>query len=104
MHAAGTIKGRSIDTIENLRIEDYRKQFAPKINGLININKVFSKRDLDFCLVISSISAQLGGLGYSAYASANAFMDHYINKHKNNGNLKNWISVNLDRLNRNNFV
>jgi acyl carrier protein len=35
---------------------------------------VLSDEPLDFCLLQSSMSAELGGLGFTAYAAANAFL------------------------------
>jgi acyl carrier protein len=43
----------------------------------------------------SSLSSVLGGLGYGAYAAANAFMDAFT-RYRNARGVANWISVNWD--------
>jgi iturin family lipopeptide synthetase A len=96
IHAAGITNGTSFNPVKALKKEDFYAQFEPKVLGLQTLREVIGDRDLDFCLVTSSLSAVLGGIGFGAYAPANAFMDHYINAHKSNGELKNWVSVNFD--------
>jgi acyl transferase domain-containing protein len=49
--------------------------FEPKILGTFALEQVLKGRDLDFCLLMSSNASTLGGLGMSAYASANAALD-----------------------------
>src|SRR5207253_5478329 len=52
-------------------------------------------RDLDFCLLVSSLSAVLGGLGYGACASANVFLDT-VARLRNRTSGFPWLSVNWD--------
>ena len=99
VHAAGIVDGTSFNTIPSLSRADFSAQFQAKINGLEALTEVLGNRDLDFCLVTSSLSAVLGGIGFGAYASANIYMDYFIKARRNEGDLKNWISINLDGLN-----
>ena len=102
IHAAGITRGRSIEgltPVQDLGVEDFALQFGPKIEGLEALKAVLGDRELDFCLLTSSLSAILGGLGFGAYAPANSYMDAYIQGHRDRGELTNWVSVNLDGLN-----
>jgi amino acid adenylation domain-containing protein len=102
IHAAAVTTGRSINgltPVQELTTVDYALQFGPKIEGLEALKEVLGDRELDFCLLTSSLSAILGGLGFGAYASANVYMDAYIQGHRDRGQLTNWVSVNLDGLN-----
>ena len=99
IHAAGVVDGRSINALTKLEKEDYALQFEPKIQGLAALREALKGKELDFCLLTSSLSTVLGGLGFSAYASANAYMDYYIQSYKAEGELQNWISVNVDGVN-----
>jgi iturin family lipopeptide synthetase A len=99
IHAAGIVSGMSINPIHKLTRENFEYQFVSKMKGIEVLKDVFKNRKLSFCLVTSSMSSILGGLGFAAYASANTFMDHYITFHKEQGELENWITVNLDGLN-----
>ncbi|MCX2584720.1 type I polyketide synthase [Pedobacter sp. MR22-3] len=98
IHAAGIVGGSSVNAVSDLKRSDYEQQFAPKVSGLAVLAKVFGEKALDFCILTSSLSAVLGGVGFGAYGSANAFMDHYINEQRSQGRLKNWVSVNLDGI------
>ncbi len=99
IHAAGIVKGDSIRKIRNLTRDDFEIQFASKIKGLQILKEVTANKNLDFCLLTSSLSVVLGGWGFGAYVPANIFMDYYIKSWRNLGQLKDWISVDLDALN-----
>ena len=96
IHAAGNLDDSTFKPIENLNASLASKQFAPKINGLLNLEQIFKSRSLDFVWITSSLAAILGGLTYGAYAVANAFMDSFVNSKKDE--LQNWFCVNLDGI------
>jgi hypothetical protein len=57
--------------------------------------RVLGDETLDFCLLISSNAAILGGLGFSAYAASNLFMDAFATAHARTTGQR-WISANWD--------
>jgi acyl carrier protein len=50
------------------------EHFAAKVYGTLVLADVLAAEPLDFCLLQSSMSAELGGLAFTAYAAANAFL------------------------------
>jgi iturin family lipopeptide synthetase A len=98
VHAAGVINGASINTIANLSKQHFEEQFAPKVDAIKTLRKVFEKRSPDFVLVTSSLSSFLGGLRFGAYAPANAYMDSYVESLPQAANSTRWICINLDGL------
>ena len=70
-------------------------QFRPKMRGLIVLEDVLGDRPLDFCLIVSSLSAVLGGPGYASYAAANVFMDAFVRRH-NQRHAVPWLGANWD--------
>ncbi|HEX2081436.1 MAG TPA: beta-ketoacyl synthase N-terminal-like domain-containing protein [Longimicrobium sp.] len=72
-----------------------RAHFAPKAAGLLALDQALRGERLDFCLLLSSLSAVLGGLGLGPYAAANAYMDAFAAR-QNQGEGTPWISVNWD--------
>ncbi len=94
IYSAGILAGDSFLSIDSITEKGFEEQFAAKVYGLLNLHKVLGQRELDFCLVISSLASVLGGLGYGAYASANSFIDYYLYFLNQNS----WIAVNLDGL------
>jgi acyl carrier protein len=59
------------------------------------LEKVLAERELDFCLLCSSLSSLFGGLEFGAYTAANLFMDVFTNLH-NRRCPQWWTSVNWD--------
>lgn len=95
IHAAGITAGPSFCPIEKLDKTRCNMQFQPKIFGVLVLERLLAKKELDFVLLTSSISSILGGLGFLAYSTANIFMDAFAYYH-NQGNSFHWTSVNWD--------
>ncbi|MHC5926260.1 type I polyketide synthase [Nostoc sp.] len=95
IHAAGILGGKSFAAIEKISKTDCEQQFQPKVDGLLVLEKVLQDRELDFCLLLSSVSSILGGLGFVAYSAANLFMDAFVHQHNQNYPIS-WISVSWD--------
>ncbi len=62
---------------------------------MLALERALEGRDLDFCLLFSSLSTTLGGLGFVAYTAANAFMDAYVH-YRNRSAQRPWLSVSWD--------
>ncbi|MEM1169663.1 MAG: SDR family oxidoreductase, partial [Cyanobacteria bacterium P01_H01_bin.35] len=96
IHAAGLVKGNSINAIQNLGKAECQQQFLSKVYGTLVLGKLFKDREIDFCLLMSSISSILGGLGFVAYTASNSFMDYFVRADNHLENNSSWISVNWD--------
>jgi polyketide synthase PksN len=96
IHTAGIKSGSSINSVTALGKADFESQFEPKIAGLKVLKDIFGSKELNFCLLTSTIAAVTGGIGFGAYGPANSFMDYYIKAHRRLGELNNWVSVNFD--------
>ncbi|EPR13608.1 hybrid non-ribosomal peptide synthetase/type I polyketide synthase [Ruminiclostridium papyrosolvens] len=94
IHTAGVV-GKNAKAAKEMDEEDFETQFRSKVYGLIVIDKIFRNKNLDLCLLTSSLSSILGGLGDTAYAAANIYMDYFAQMNRSVGNL-NWISVNWE--------
>jgi acyl transferase domain-containing protein/acyl carrier protein len=93
-HAAGILGGQ-FNTVENTSEANCEQQFHPKIYGLLVLEKLLQGREIDFCLLLSSLSTVLGGLGSVAYSSANLFMDAFTRQHNQTSSIS-WMSINWD--------
>ena len=76
-----------------------KDQFAAKIDGTFNLKYLLDQYPVDFCNLVSSTSAVLGGLGYAAYSAANIFLDHFASVENNHQNHTRWLSINWDAWN-----
>jgi acyl carrier protein len=99
IHAAGVLDQQAFCPIRELRRDECWRQLAPKVRGLYVLEEVLRDRNVDFCVLTSSLSAILGGVGYAAYASGNAFMDAFAQQQSRLGRPE-WRSVNWDSWRR----
>ncbi len=95
IHAAGITTEDGFRVIQDIGPTECSLQFGPKVYGLYALEEALAGIELDFCLLFSSISAILGGLGFLAYAAANAFMDAYTSQHNQTAE-RPWLCVNWD--------
>jgi len=84
-----------MQTIQETDVAHCRRQFHPKAKGLYVLEEVLKDRRLDFCLLMSSLSSVLGGLGFFAFAAANTFMDAFARRQNRKGATP-WISIDWD--------
>ena len=78
LHAAGNIGEHTFCPIQDTTVQQCEEQFRAKVYGTLVLQELAEKQPLDFCLLQSSLSALLGGLGFAAYAAANACMDMLV--------------------------
>jgi acyl transferase domain-containing protein len=91
-HAAGIVDGASM---QETNLEFCERTFHAKVYGLVSLAEVIKNQELDFCMLVSSLSSVLGGLGFAAYSAANIFMDAFALQQNQCSNFP-WISVNWD--------
>jgi acyl transferase domain-containing protein/acyl carrier protein len=94
IHAAGLVGTRAGMALAAVTPESCEQQFRPKIQGILALDHALQGMDLDFCVLISSLASILGGLGYTTYSSANAYMDAFARSRKQAG--LPWTSINFD--------
>jgi len=73
-HTAGIVDD---NLIAFKTLEDAQKVLAPKVEGLINLDKSLTNHKPDFMFLFSSISTELGLSGQVDYTAANAFLNAY---------------------------
>jgi acyl transferase domain-containing protein/acyl carrier protein len=95
IHSADMGAENSFRLIQELDSIECEKQLRPRVQALYALEKALEEIDPDFCLLSSSLSSILGGLGTFAYSSANLFMDAFVNSY-NKKSRSQWISVNWD--------
>ncbi len=74
IHAAGMAGGGLTRYREAAAMEEV---LAPKLQGTWVLAKLLAGDSLDFTLLCSSLTSELGGLGQADYAAANAFLDSF---------------------------
>jgi acyl transferase domain-containing protein len=95
IHGAGNTSAEGAVPVSQLDPAAAGAHFGPKAMGLYVLEELLAGRELDFCLLHSSLSAVLGGLGFGAYAAGNAFLDAFAAQRGPRDAFP-WISVNWD--------
>jgi acyl transferase domain-containing protein/acyl carrier protein len=93
IHGAGNTS--KVDYISEWTRDSAAQHFQPKATGLIVLDELISGKELDFILLLSSLSSILGGLGLASYSAGNLFMDAWASRRNQEGSVP-WISVNWD--------
>ncbi len=95
IHAAGLTGERSFQVVSMSDRDGSEAHFNAKAYGVYVLEQVLEGVEADFCLLMSSLSTVLGGLGFAAYSAANSFMDAFA-QHKRAAGDPRWISVDWD--------
>ncbi|WP_414526543.1 SDR family NAD(P)-dependent oxidoreductase [Nodularia chucula] len=85
----------SMAFLPQLTTKHWEYNYRTKIQGLSVLAEVLRDKPLDFCVLQSSLSTVLGGLGLAAYAAANAVIDMFAIQQNQNSKFP-WISINWD--------
>ena len=95
IHALGNGDGATFRPIQDLDHARCEQLLAPSVQGLATLAQALSGRELDFCLLTSSLSSVLGGLGQAEHAAASLFMDA-LAEHQSQTTGTPWMSVDWD--------
>ena len=75
--------------------EGCEPHFRAKAHVAYALEEILKEREVDFCVLLSSIASVLGGVGYAAYASANLFLDSFARRANRAGGSQ-WLSLGRD--------
>lgn len=95
IHGAGIAGPQGRAFIPDTNRAHCNMHFRAKAHGLLALDEALRDKNIDFFLLLSSLSTILGGLGLAAYAAANQFMDTYAQSRNRLGTTR-WMSVNWD--------
>jgi acyl transferase domain-containing protein len=95
IHGAGTVAPEAFFGIHQATRPLCNLHFKPKAQGLMTLEGVLAGKQLDFWLLLSSLSSILAGLGFGAYSAANNFLNAVACQHNQAGGTP-WITVNWD--------
>jgi acyl transferase domain-containing protein len=91
IHAVSDIGDNTFATIQDTEAGGGISRFEPRMHCLYALHDMLAGRELDFCLLVSSLASVLGGVGQAAYAAANHFIDSFAASQG-----APWLSVNWD--------
>ncbi len=96
-HLAGVVGTQAFRALSEIGPEDWKKQFAPKVDGALNLSSALDALELRpaFVLLQSSMASVLGGLGFGVYAAANAVLDGLAAAREDEPGTR-WLAVDWD--------
>ena len=68
-----------------LRLDDFRAVWGPKVEGTKNLDELFHGCPLDFFIMFSSLASIVGNRGQSNYVAANLFMSTIAEQRRQRG-------------------
>jgi len=74
--------------MESMTLEDYMVPVKPKIQGTYNLHNAFASENLDFFIMLSSVSGILGRRGQANYAAGHTFQDAFARRYNAQENNK----------------
>lgn len=92
VHAAGARGDDAFVSLARTTPAIIERHFRPKVAGVAVLERVLRGKRLDFCLLCSSLSSILGGVGFAAYAATNRFLDAFARRQSRLGAVP-WIRV-----------
>jgi acyl transferase domain-containing protein len=95
IHGAGNTSDNGVFPLSQTDTVLSGEHFRPKAHGAMILHDLLQSQQLDFVLLHSSLSALLGGIGFTAYAAANCFLDAFA-AWQNQRLSTPWISVEWD--------
>ncbi len=81
VHAASMIRDEKISNIEK---ENFDAVLLSKAMGAKNLSECLESHNLDFFVVVSSISAHIGNFGQAAYAASNLYCEELVKQRRKN--------------------
>ncbi|MPZ81183.1 MAG: SDR family oxidoreductase [Actinophytocola sp.] len=95
VHLAAVTDASTFGPISDLREESVAIHLAGgKTRGTAAIERVLADHPVDFCVLFSSMSSVLGGIGFAAYVAANTYLDAVPYRHR--GEATRWAAINWD--------
>lgn len=95
IHCAGVGSDMHYKVLSDLTFDHCLRLFEPKLSGINAIQSVMKEFAIVDCLIISSISSALAGIGLSAYAGAHNLLDAYVKKEHPHWRIMNWDAWNF---------
>lgn len=97
LHLAASLDSAAKTLIKNITDTQYQKQLLPKLQGAKVLEELLKKFPVSFCVLFSSLSSIMGGIGLASYAASNCGLDAMAMQHHSETHTL-WLSINWDAI------
>ncbi|HYX17762.1 MAG TPA: KR domain-containing protein, partial [Nostoc sp.] len=97
IYSTGIKREHLFCSIPEINEIESKKIFDLQSDKMKILEQILQNRKLNFCIVFSSLSSTLGGLGLGLYSAANYFVDTFTKRQNRNNSLP-WYLINWDKL------
>ena len=95
IHAADMSSPRLFSLIQDLDAAAHNRYWQEQQHGLTALEECLRQRDVDFCMLMSSLASEVGGMGQVAHTTASLYLDAFAHRHNQHEECP-WIVVNWD--------
>jgi acyl transferase domain-containing protein/acyl carrier protein len=95
IYASNDFGKAAFHSINEVNKDGYETRSSVTRQSLQTLAQVLADKQLGFCLITSSLSSILGGLGLADYAATYSYVDGFVRQH-NRTSLTPWLGVNWD--------
>ncbi len=95
IHTASEMRLGDSLPIRDSVVLDFQRYFDRQLLGLLTLQRTMPAERIDVCLVASSLSSVLGGIGQVANAAASQFVQAFVEREMESSKIR-WICVDWD--------
>jgi len=95
IHAADMSSPRFLALIKDLNMASLDRYWDERQQALTALEECLRRREVDFCVLMSSLASEVGGMGQMAHTTASLYLDAFAHRHNRNGDCP-WVVVNWD--------
>jgi acyl carrier protein len=90
------LDAKPIGLVNGLVTSECEMYLASQQRFLKQLSDYVNTKQLDFCVVMSSLSAKIGGIGQTVHAMAGSYANAFVSQQSRNG-ITPWLVMNWDR-------
>ena len=97
IYSTGIKRNKLFASIPEITEVEFENLLESQSSKILVLEQVLQDFNIDFCIILSSLSSILGGFGLGLYSAANQFIDTFSNQHNQNNSLP-WYVINWDKF------
>ncbi len=96
-HCAAHFDQHTLQSLKQFNVQNAEQQFKVKVDASYALHKMLEEKNIDFVVLMSSLSAILAGSGHSIYSAANKYLDALASQSMSSHTQ--WLSIAWDGWN-----